>query len=51
MSIGTSIDKVGGGGFRVAKRGGTGGNLITDKGGDQAETVLSNAEGTEHDTD
>jgi len=32
MSIGTPIDKVGGGGFRVTGRGGIEGNLATDKG-------------------
>jgi len=41
MSIGTFIDGVGDGGFGVTERGAIGGNLATDKGGGQAETVLS----------
>jgi len=51
MSIETPIDRVGSRGFRAAKRGGTEGNLITDQGEGQAEMVLSNAEGAEHNTD
>ena len=50
-SIGIPTDGVGGGGFGVTKRGKAGGSLITDKGGGQAEAVLSGVEGTEHDTD
>jgi len=51
MSIGTPIDGVGGGGFRVTGRGGAGGNLTTDIGGGRAETVLAGPEGVECDTD
>jgi len=51
MSIETPIDRVGDGGFKAVRRGRTGDNLIMDKGGGQAKTVLSDAEGTEHDTD
>jgi len=51
MSIGTPIDRVGSRGFRVTRRGGAGGNLTTDIGGGQAETVLTGPEGVEHDTD
>jgi len=51
MSIGTPIDGVGGRGFGVTERGGTGGSLTTDKGGGRAETVLSAIEGMERDTD
>jgi len=47
MSIGIPIDEVGDRGFRVTKRGRTGGNLATNKGEGQAETVLGGAEGTE----
>jgi len=47
MSIGTPIDRVGGGGFGVTRRDGTEGNLVTDKGGSQAEAVLSSVAGTE----
>ena len=45
------IDGAGGGGFRVTGRGGTGGNLATNKGEGRAETVLGSAEGAEQDTD
>jgi len=51
MSIGTPIDRVGGRGFRATGRGRAGGNLATDKGGGQAEMVLSSAKGVECDTD
>jgi len=47
MSIGIPIDRVGGGGFGVTRRGGMGDNLATDKGEGWAETVLGSAEGTE----
>jgi len=45
------IDGVVGGGFGVTGGGGARGNLATDNGGGQAKTVLSAAEGAEHDTD
>jgi len=50
-SIGTSIDGVVGGGFGATRGGGARGNLATDNGGDRAETVLSDAEEAERDTD
>ena len=50
-SIGIPIDGAGGRGFGVTGRGGTGGNLATDKGKGQAETVLDSVEGVERDTD
>ena len=49
--MGTPIDGVVGGGFGVTRGGGARGNLAMDNGGGQAETVLSAAEGAEHDTD
>ena len=49
--MGTPIDRVVGGGFGVTRGGGTRGNLATDNGGGWAEMVLSEAEGTEHNTD
>jgi len=49
--MGTPIDGVVGGGFGATGGGRVRGNLATDKGGGQAETVLSAAEGAEHDTD
>jgi len=49
--MGTPIDGVVGGGFGVTRGGRARGNLATDNGGGQAETVLSVAEGAEHDTD
>jgi len=49
-SIGTSIDRVGGGGFGVTGRGRAEGNLATDKGGGWVEMVLSSAERVERDT-
>jgi len=42
---------VGGGGFGVTKRGGTGGNLAMDNGGGWVEAVLGSVEGAEHNTD
>jgi len=45
MFIGIPIDGVGGGGFRVTRRGRAGGSLTTDKGSGRAEAVLSSAEG------
>ena len=35
----------------MTRRGGTEGNLATDKGGGQTEAVLGGVEGLEHDTD
>jgi len=49
--MGTPIDGVVGGGFGMTRGGGARGNLAADNGGGQAETVLSEAEGAEHDTD
>ena len=49
--MGTPIDGVIGGGFGITGGGGARGNLATDNGGGQAETVLSEVEGTERDTD
>jgi len=49
--MGTPIDGVVGGGFGITRGGGARGNLATDNGGDRAETVLSEVEGTEHDMD
>jgi len=49
--MGTPIDGVIGGGFGITGGGRTRGNLATDNGGGQAETVLSKAEEAEHDTD
>ena len=51
MSIGIPIDRAGSGGFGVTGSGRTGGNLATDKGEGQAETVLGSAEGVEQDMD
>ena len=50
-SIGIPIDRAGGGGFGVTERGGTGGNLATDKGEGQVETVLGSVERAKQDTD
>jgi len=47
MSIGMPIDRAGGGGFGVTGRGGAGGNLTTDIGGDRMEMVLAGLEGVE----
>jgi len=49
--MGTSIDGVVSGGFGMTKGGRARGNLAMDNGGGQAETVLSDAEGAEHDMD
>ena len=49
--MGTPIDGVVGGGFRITRGGGTRGNLATDNGRGWAEMVLSEAEGTERNTD
>jgi len=49
--MGTPIDGVVGGGFGMTGGGGARGNLAADNGGGRAETVLSEAEGAEHDTD
>jgi len=49
--MGTSTDEVVGRGFRITRGGRVRGNLATDNSGDQAETVLSDVEGTEHDMD
>jgi len=51
MSMGTPIDGAGSRGFRAMGRGGMGGSLAANKGGGQAETVLGDVEGAEHDTD
>jgi len=51
MSMGTPIDGVVGRGFGVTGGGGARGNLVTDNGGGQAETVLSTVEGVERDMD
>jgi len=51
MFMRTPIDGVVGGGFRVTRGGGARGNLATGNGGGQAETVLSDVEETERDTD
>jgi len=51
MSIGIPIDRAGGGGFEVTRRGGTGGNLVTDKDRDWTEAVLSGADRAEYDID
>ena len=40
-----------GGGFGMTRGGGARGNLATDNGGSQVETVLSDVEGAERDTD
>jgi len=49
--MGTLIDGVVGGGFGITGGGRARSNLATDNGGGQAETVLSEVEGAEHDTD
>jgi len=49
--MGTPIDGVVGGSFRVTGGGGVRDNLATDNSGGQAEMVLSAAEGAERDTD
>jgi len=50
-SMGTPIDGVVGRGFGVTGGGGARDNLATDNSGGQAEMVLSDAEGAEHDID
>jgi len=50
-SIGTPIDGVVGGGFGVTGGGGARGNLATGNGGGWAETILSEVEEVERDTD
>jgi len=47
----TPIDGVVGGGFGITEGGRARGNLATDNGGGRAKTVLSKAEGVEHNTD
>jgi len=49
--MGTPIDGVVGGGFRVTGVGRARGNLATGNGGGRVEIVLSNVEGAECDTD
>jgi len=49
--MGIPIDEVVSGGFRITRGGGARGNLATDNGGGQVETVLSEAEEVEHDMD
>jgi len=49
--MGTPIDGVVGGGFRVTGGGSARGNLATDNGGGRVETVLSVAEGAEYNMD
>jgi len=49
--MGTPIDEVVGGGFRVTRGGGARGNLAMDNGEGRAETVLSDVEGAECNTD
>ena len=51
MSMGTPIDGAVGRGFGMTRGGRARDNLATDNGRGQAETVLSDAEGAEHDTD
>jgi len=49
--MGTPIDGAVGGGFGMTGGGRARGSLAADNGGGRAETVLSEAEGTERDTD
>jgi len=49
--MGTPIDRVVGRGFGVTRGGGARGNLTTGNSGGRAETILSDAEGAERDTD
>ena len=49
--MGTPIDGVVGGGFGVTGGSGVRSNLAMDNGGGRAETILSDVEGAEHDTD
>jgi len=49
--MGTPIDRAVSGDFGMTGGGGARGNLAADNGGGQVETVLSKAEGAEHDMD
>jgi len=49
--MGTPIDGAVGRGFEMTGGGGARGSLAADNGGGRAETVLSEAEGAERDTD
>jgi len=49
--MGTSINRVVSRGFGITRRGKARGNLATDNGGGQVETVLSKVEGAKHDMD
>jgi len=49
--MGTPIDGVVSRGFGITRGGGAKGNFATDNGGGWAETVLSNAERAEYNTD
>jgi len=51
MSIGTPIDGAGGRDFGVTGRGRMESNLVTDKGGNRMEAVLSSMAGAECDMD
>jgi len=51
MSMETPIDGAGSRGFRVTRRGRTGGSLAVDKGRDWVEAVLVGVEEVEHNTD
>jgi len=51
MFMGTPIDGVVGRAFGVTRGGRARGNLATGNGEGRVETVLSNAEGVEHNTD
>jgi len=51
MSMGTPIDGAVGGGFVMTGGGRVRGNLAVDNGGGQVETVLSDTEGAERNTD
>jgi len=51
MSMGTPIDRVVGRGFGMTRGGRARGNLAVDNSRGQAETVLSDAEGVERNTD
>jgi len=49
--MGTPIDRTVSRGFGMTRGGGARGNLAADNGGGRAETVLSEAEGVERNTD
>jgi len=49
--MGTPIDGAVSGGFGMTRGGRARGNLAADNGGGRVETVMSEAEGAEHDTD